>query len=421
MTLTRLESFPFDSRYDGYDDEGYPNYDRAVGAKTMRDVFAHFFSDGVFSDTTYPFRLTKAASGLAVTVNPGVIIINGGWGILPEATTLTLATGTTAGVIKYAVFARYDNNDEHRTIYLRTDASSAGGAVPEPSTDEANVTEYRIGYVTVPSNSANLANATITNEVGTSKCPYATPLFDIDAAEVLEDLRQDAQAAYDKYYALLQSAVDDTTAGHLQNQIDAHDGRIASLENEEIDAQALRAEMGLGDTTGVLQPAYGGTGLTSLDELGNVFFGKWTQVFNVTLNGTVGEYKEYDSSLPTVTFQPGWYVMSLEVSETSQNGNGTELRLPAEPDGSSKVHQVFGVALGAYTGKFSFESASDSSGYVSTYVGGSSGSYSYPKKAINIVYFAEAKTYTKGNIHYKLVSYVKGSITWKYKKLTCFD
>ena len=272
MTLTRLESFPFDSRYDGFDDEGYPVYDRAVGSKTLRDVFAHFFSDGVFSDTTYPFRLTKAASGLAVTVNPGVIIINGGWGILPEATTLTLATGTTAGVIKYAVFARYDNNDEHRTLYLRTDASSAGGAVPEPSTTEANVTEYRIGYITVPSNSTNLGNATITNEVGTSKCPYAVPLFDIDPAEVLEDLRNDAQAAYDKYYALLQSAVDDTTAGHLQNQIDAHDGRISHLEEnqftqEDIDPQTLRSKMGLGNTLGVLGVPYGGTGVASLDEL----------------------------------------------------------------------------------------------------------------------------------------------------------
>lgn len=268
--LTRLESFPFDSRYDGYDDNGYPVYDRAVGAHTMRDVFAHFFSDGVFSDTSYPFRITKASSGLAVTVNPGVIIINGGWGILPEQTTLTLATGTTAGIIKYAVFARYDDNDEHRTIYLRTDASAAGGAVPEPVTTEANVTEYRIGYITVPSNSTDLSSATVVNEVGTSMCPYAVPLFNIDAAEVLEDLRNDAQAAYDKYYELLASSVDDTTAGYLQNQIDGHETRIAELEEnqftqDDIDAQALRADMGLGNTLGVLGVPYGGTGATSVD------------------------------------------------------------------------------------------------------------------------------------------------------------
>lgn len=330
MTLTRLESFPFDSRYDGFDDEGYPVYDRAVGAKTMRDVFAHFFSDGVFSDTTYPFRLTKAASGLAVTVNPGVIIINGGWGILPEATTLTLGTGTTAGVIKYAVFARYDNNDEHRTLYLRTDASAAGGEVPEPVTTEANVTEYRIGYITVPSNSSNLTNATITNEVGTSRCPYAVPLFDIDPAEVLEDLRQDAQAAYDKYYELLQSALDGTTAGHLQNLIDANTAAIAELEGKEIDPLALRAEMGLGPDGGVLQPPYGGTGFNSLDSLANYLLGEEI----IIIDSTITTAKTY---LPAITLSRGICLFKIEATDFEASNSNTlptvSLYFPSQTSG----------------------------------------------------------------------------------------
>lgn len=350
MTLIRLESFPFDSRYDGFDDEGYPVYDRAVGSRTLRDVFAHFFSDGVFSDTTYPFRLTKAASGLAVTVNPGVVIINGGWGILPEATTLTLATGTTAGVIKYAVFARYDNNDEHRTLYLRTDASSAGGAAPEPSTTEANVTEYRIGYVTVPSNSTDLTNATITNEVGTSKCPYAVPLFDIDPAEVLEDLRQDAQAAYDKYYALLQSAVDDTAAGHLQNQIDAHDGRISHLEEnqftqEDIDAQALRAEMGLGNTTGVLGVPYGGTGVSNLNDLKTIILGKEEKTVKSTASDNRYIYISH-------TFEPGVYVIVALVENTSDESGGMQITINAfgqeAEAGNSSIAMPIGTVEAAH-------------------------------------------------------------------------
>lgn len=255
MTLTRLESFPFDSRYDGYDDNGYPVYDRAVGAYIMRNVFKRFFRDGVFSEDGYPFRITKASGGLAVTINPGTAIINGAMGTFDETTTLTLAEGTTAGVIKYAVFLRYDNNDEYRSIYLRTDASSAGGDIPEPI-NEANVTEYRIGYITVPSNSTDLSGATVVNEVGTSSCPYALPLFDINPEEVLDDLKADAQAAYDKYYNLLISSVDDTTAGYLQGQIDA----LALLVN---DPQALRAAMGLGNTLGVLGVEYGGTGRNS--------------------------------------------------------------------------------------------------------------------------------------------------------------
>ena len=343
MTLTRLESFPFDSRYDGYDDEGYPVYDRAVGAKTMRGVFAHFFSDGVFSDTTYPFRLTKAASGLAVTVNPGVIIINGGWGILPEATTLTFATGTTAGVIKYAVFARYDNNDEHRTLYLRTDASSAGGAVPEPVTTEANVVEYRIGYITVPSNASDLSGATVINEVGTSMCPYAVPLFDINPAEVLEDLKQDAQAAYDTYYALLASSIDDTTAGNLQNQISENASRIATLEEnqftqESIDAQALRAEMGLGNTTGVLGIPYGGTGLTSLDGLLDLLFEDEVVLANVANNSPTG-------ALPSTPLKRGVYFFSLECTYTSAASDTWGVELSIQSSGFNSLICLLGPGI----------------------------------------------------------------------------
>lgn len=353
MTLTRLESFPFDSRYDGYDDNGYPVYDRAVGAHTMRDVFAHFFSDGVFSDTSYPFRITKASSGLAVTVNPGVIIINGGWGILPEQTTLTLATGTTAGIIKYAVFARYDDNDEHRTIYLRIDASAAGGTVPEPVTTEANVTEYRIGYITVPSNSTDLSSATVTNEVGTSKCPYAVPLFNIDAAEVLEDLRQDAQAAYDKYYELLASSVDDTTAGRLQNQIDGHDERIATLEDnqftqESIDAKALRAEMGLGDTLGVLSEASGGSGKTDL-LLAIAEKGVW-------IRGTVA----LDSSGKAVFTPPegttlaDWTYVKLTSTGEKATGYAFSPMLITKLESTGKWYCFYGTSNAAIVTSFSF-------------------------------------------------------------------
>ena len=226
MTLTRLESFPFDSRYDGYDDDGYPIYDRAVGARVMRGTFAQFFSDGVFGTPSDAFLISDAGSGLAVTVQPGACVINGAMATMDEAVTLTLADSATQGRIHFAVFLRYDENDEYRSIYLRTDASAAGGDVPEP-VEEPGVVEYRLGYVTVPSNSTGLSGATIVNEKGLEVCPYAAPFAKIDISKVTRDAQITADKSVAKLMDYIESstemidaALDGTAAGNLQVQID---------------------------------------------------------------------------------------------------------------------------------------------------------------------------------------------------------
>lgn len=259
-------SWPFDSDPNvTYDDLGYPILDRAVGADTLQRTFDKFFSNGVFS--TSDFRIS-AASGLSVNIQPGMCIINGGMaGWWDEPKVVALSATAPQWLTHYAIFLRYDNNDDMRGIYLRIDASAAGASVPEPQS-AANVTELRIGYVTVPANATDLSGATFYNEVGTSMAPITMPLFDIDPIPILEDLRQRADTAYQAYYDLLISAVDGTTAGYLQAQINAQDERITELENQEIDPQALRREMGLGDTLGVLPVENGGTGATSLSALG---------------------------------------------------------------------------------------------------------------------------------------------------------
>ena len=226
MTLTRIESFPFDSKFDGYDDNGYPNYDRAVGASIMRTTFAQFFSDGVFGTPADALRISDAGSGLQVAVQPGVVILNGAMGAFDEPMTLTLDDEATQGVVHFAVFLRYDGNDEYRSIYLRTDRSAAGAPVPEPASGP-NVRELRLGYIRVPSNATDLSGATIVNEKGTSACPYAAPFVPLDLDALVRDAQEQADekllALIDyiaSSQALLDAALSGTAAGELQAQID---------------------------------------------------------------------------------------------------------------------------------------------------------------------------------------------------------
>lgn len=226
--LTRLESYPFDSNPPStYDDYGRPVYDRAVGARMLRYTYEQFFSDGVFGTPADALQIGKASTGLAVTVQPGMFIINGSIGaVVSEPITLQLASSAPQGVVKYAIMLRYDNNQAYRSLYFRVVAGEAGGAVPTPETGTPEVKEYRLGYVTVPSGSTDMGAATVTNEKGTALCPYSAPFEEIDLSEIVSDAKNQSIEAmndllfeFNNYKDVIDSALDDSTATYLQQQI----------------------------------------------------------------------------------------------------------------------------------------------------------------------------------------------------------
>lgn len=239
MALERLESFPFDSIPDCYDDDGYPVYDRAVGASMLRETFRQFFSDGVFGTPADAWRISKG-EGLSVKVAPGTAIIRGGIASTTEAVTLKLADSAPQGKVAYSIFLRVDDNEEYRSLYLRVSEGEAS-STPAPTNpdNDAAVKELRLGYVVVPSGATNLNEAEIVNEKGSSVCPYAAPFDEIDLDGILSDVRNQSERQYRAFLAYLDanmdfiaSAIDGTTAGALSN-------RIAALEERMTDAEFI--------------------------------------------------------------------------------------------------------------------------------------------------------------------------------------
>lgn len=227
-----LDAFPFDSSPNLVTTvQGYRRGDRAVDAWTMQRTFAQFFSDGVFGTPADAFQIAKASSGLAVTIQPGMAVIQGAMGGIKNsdgAMTLTLDTGTVAGNVCYGIMLRYDNNSSVRSLGIRAVKGTAGSSPqpPAPDTTSEGVRELRLGYVTVPNGATDLSNATVTNEKGLAVCPYAAPFEEIDMSEVTADARASANEAltqllayFEEYRDMVDAAVDDTLAGQLQTQI----------------------------------------------------------------------------------------------------------------------------------------------------------------------------------------------------------
>lgn len=252
--MTRMESFPFDSKADGYDADGYPVYDRAVGASMFRTALGKIFTNGVFGTPADALQIGKGTTGLTVTVQPGIAVIDGAMGGVDgeDPLTLTLDTASPQGNVCYGIMLRYDNTDERRSLYfnvVRGDASSTPQP-PTPDTTTPEVHEMRLGYVTVPSNATDMSEATVVNEKGLKVCPYAAPFEEVDLSQVVSDaknqaseiladytkaieddmrlfndnVREDLQELADyieRNKEFVNSALDDTTAGYLQEQINA--------------------------------------------------------------------------------------------------------------------------------------------------------------------------------------------------------
>lgn len=271
--LTRLESYPFDSNPPTtYDDYGRPVYDRAVGARMLRYTYEQFFSDGVFGTPNDALQIKKGTSGLTVTIEPGMFIINGSIGaVIGEPITLQLASSATQGIIKYAIMLRYDNNQAYRSLYFRVVAGEAGGDVPAPETGTPEVKEYRLGYVTVPSGSTDMSGATVTNEKGTAVCPYSAPFEEIDLSEVVSDAKNQAVEAmtvlleeFTKYKDVVDSALDDSTATYLQQQItELQQSQGVDLSTEVDDETIEYSQVGV-DAKKFLRVKDGGIDLDAL-------------------------------------------------------------------------------------------------------------------------------------------------------------
>ena len=241
--VTLVDAFPFDSNPQLITDvNGYLRGDRSVDAWTMQRVFKQFFSDGVFGTPASALQISKGASGLAVTISPGMFVIQGGMGGIKEsdgALTLTLDTGAAAGNLCYGIMLRYDNNPDMRGLGFRVAKGTAGASPqpPEPDQTSENVMEYRLGYVTVPNGATDLSAATVHNEKGTDVCPYAAPFAEIDLSSVTADALSSANEAltsllayFKQYRDAIDAALDDSAVTYLQQQITALQEQLQNFD-----------------------------------------------------------------------------------------------------------------------------------------------------------------------------------------------
>ena len=338
--MTRLESFPFTSHEDGYDADGYPVYDRAVGSGMLRETFAKFFTNGVFPNPGTALQIGKASSGLAVTIQPGIGIINGAMGGIrgDQPITVTLDTQAPQGNVAYGIMLRFDNTDgfaDSRSLLInvvRGDASSSP-TPPTPDTTTPEVYELRLGYVVVPSGATDLSNATVTNEKGLAVCPYAAPFEEIDVSGIVSDFKVSADEALAKlleYYnenkAAIDAALDDSEATYLQQQISAIQEQLENFDLAgSVDNETIEYSTAAGEVDSKLRVKDGG-----IDD-DQVASGKSL----VPISGTDGKFLTIEDG--TLEWSRSGLPKKLWSGSYSSNASRTPISVPSSSDYNSFV------------------------------------------------------------------------------------
>ncbi len=215
-----MRSLPFDSQISGYDDEGYPIYDRAADSSQLAALFKEYFTNGIFTNPSTSFQVIPSDNNMSVVVKAGAGNINGYF--CDEDTDRTLvvqASDTTYDRIDRVVL-RLNLNVSVRSIdlYVLQGIGASSPTAPE-LTRNSSIYELCLAEIYIPKNTTSISVSRITDtRLDTNKCGVVQQTIQtIDTSSIFTQY----QAALDEYLDIVASTLDETIAVNLQNQINS--------------------------------------------------------------------------------------------------------------------------------------------------------------------------------------------------------
>ena len=209
-----MKVFPVDSIVTKLGDDGLPIYDRPYVSSDLREVYANFFSNGVFMDDSTSLQVMTATGGMNVYVKAGTCHINGAFGVEHEQRTLQLDAASASLDRIDTIVARLDLAIEARSLDLYVVKGTPAADPVRPSlTRNETVWELGLADVYLPKGIANISQGRISDtRLETQRCGAVTPFVEFDTTTLFEQLKQATQDAVDA----MNDALDGTTAGNLE-------------------------------------------------------------------------------------------------------------------------------------------------------------------------------------------------------------
>lgn len=229
-----MEAYPFQSNFTGYDEEGNPLYDRAVGASFIHAREKLFYTNGIFPNPSDNFQVT-ATDTLTVNVQPGACFIQGVTGIEEKITLLVLDPAEELTTRTDIIVLRCDFVNRWIELAVKKNTTAL--------TRTGNIYELKIAEITIPKMAQSISQSAITDTRLSADCGIVTStVTTVDTstlfleyaakwAEVKATMAANA-TAYNAWYDVFT-----TTAESLFNQrIDNFDAWFAEKQSQLHDA-----------------------------------------------------------------------------------------------------------------------------------------------------------------------------------------
>lgn len=172
---------------------------------------------------------------MQVVVRPGACLIEGATGYETEDRTMVVqAAGATDRID--SVVLRLNDNIDYRDIDLYVIKGNSSSEPPE-LTRTGGVYEIGLANLYVSANSATITTERITDtRLVTERCGYAMPVQKFDTTALFDQL----QAQVNENIELIQRAINQTEAAHLQEQIDSISSDIGTTSIVSISDGTLK-------------------------------------------------------------------------------------------------------------------------------------------------------------------------------------
>lgn len=218
-------AFPFDSHISSYDDNGYPIYDRASTSEEFAKLFECLLRDGVFDSNMCQ---VLAGSGLTATVGTGGMMIQGRFGYITEAETVTFEAASNQKRIDTVVLRR-DLSSSVNNIVCAVVKGTPGSNPSAPTlTRDGTIWELGIANVTIPANSSVISQSNINDtRLNNSRCGLVAAIMtDINTTTLYNQIQSDLaqfkavqEADFEEWFETLQTQLDGDVAASLQSQL----------------------------------------------------------------------------------------------------------------------------------------------------------------------------------------------------------
>lgn len=235
--------FPFDSHVT-YETDGTPVYDRAISSEPLRNLLHKLFTDGILPDVSTNLQVV-AGSGMNIVVKAGFAIVQGCLKLEENDRTLALQASNAINDRIDTVVLRLNSNDDQRycDLYIREGTPAANPTRPNLVRSDS-VYELGLADIFVTKTITSITQSKITDtRYESERCGVISSLSEYDTTTIysqvqadLKEFKDTEQADFLAWYENIKNILDESTAGHLQNEIDATNAVVATKQDKAIKA-----------------------------------------------------------------------------------------------------------------------------------------------------------------------------------------